>query len=62
MGYELYRQLANQRPRRRKVKGGTDCIDLEEEDRNKLTLDGKLSKNCCSNKIFKIFKIFKAII
>ena len=43
MGYELYRQLANQRPRRRKVKGGLDCIDLEEEDKNKLTLDGKLS-------------------
>ena len=43
MGYELYRQLGNQRQRRRKGKGGAECIDLEEEDKNKLTLNGELN-------------------
>ena len=36
MGYELYRQLANKRQKRRK---GT--LDLEEEDRNKSVLKGE---------------------
>ena len=40
MGYELYRQLANRKPRRRKQKG-PECIDIEEEDRNKNILNGK---------------------
>ena len=44
MGYELYRQLANRKPRkqRRKKKDmGPECIDIEEEDKNKCILDGK---------------------
>jgi hypothetical protein len=40
MGYELYRQLANRKPRKRKPKG-PECIDIEEEDRNKNMLNGK---------------------
>jgi len=40
MGYELYRQLANKKPRKRKVKGnGMECIDLEEEDKNRIILN-----------------------
>lgn len=40
MGYELYRQLANKKPRKRKVKGnGMECIDLEEEDKNRVILN-----------------------
>lgn len=42
MGYELYRQLANKRPRKRKKKvKGPECIDLEAEDQTKLLLDGR---------------------
>jgi RAD54-like protein 2 len=46
MGYELYRQLANKKPRKpRKKKGsaatidGPECVDVEEEDRTKTLLD-----------------------
>jgi len=36
MGYELYRQLANKKPRKRKQKpNGFECIDLEEEHKNR---------------------------
>jgi len=36
MGYELYRQLANKKPRKKKPKGnGFDYIDIEEEDKNR---------------------------
>jgi RAD54-like protein 2 len=36
MGYELYRQLANKKPRKKKQKGhGFECIDIEEEDKNR---------------------------
>ena len=44
MGYELYRQLANRKPRkqrRKKKDTGPECIDIEEEDKNKSILDGK---------------------
>ena len=42
MGYELYRQLANKKPRKRKAKkkaAGPECIDIEEEDKTKCLLD-----------------------
>ena len=42
MGYELYRQLANKRQKRRKGKGA-ECVDVEEEVRNKYILNGKNS-------------------
>ncbi len=43
MGYELYRQLATKKPRKKKhkPKNGPECIDLEVEDRNKALLDGE---------------------
>ena len=41
-GYELYRQLANKRQKRRKGKGA-ECVDVEEEVRNKYILNGKNS-------------------
>ena len=42
MGYELYRQLANKKPRKkRKKKNEPVCIDIEEEDTNKTLLDGE---------------------
>jgi len=36
MGYELYRQLANKKPRKKKQKANNfECIDIEEEDKNR---------------------------
>merc|ERR1712180_293500 len=43
MGYELYRQLANRRQRRRRGKRGPQCVDIEEEDRNKKILNDVIS-------------------
>jgi len=37
MGYELYRQLANKKPKKKKTQG-LECIDLEEEDRTRSIL------------------------
>uniref|UniRef100_A0A0K2TD83 Helicase ARIP4like [Pundamilia nyererei] n=1 Tax=Lepeophtheirus salmonis TaxID=72036 RepID=A0A0K2TD83_LEPSM len=39
MGYELYRQLANKKPRKKRKRKGPECIDIEEEDKEKVTLD-----------------------
>merc|ERR1719300_1140209 len=41
MGYELYRQLANKKPRKKKQKqqNGVSLVDLEEEDKNRLILN-----------------------
>jgi len=40
MGYELYRQLANKKPRKKRQKKHEPvCIDIEEEDTNKTLLD-----------------------
>ena len=42
MGYELYRQLNNRKRRRcRGKQAASACIDLEQEDREKLVLDGE---------------------
>jgi len=36
MGYELYRQLANKKPRKKRQKANSfECVDLEEEDKNR---------------------------
>jgi len=36
MGYELYRQLANKKPRKKKQKpNGVEYVDIEEEDKNR---------------------------
>lgn len=50
MGYELYRQLANKKPsKKKKTKKqrpvGPECIDIEEEDREKSLLDGAKNNN-----------------
>lgn len=47
MGYELYRQLAMKKPKKpkKKKKKGEDSqevVDIEEEDKNKEILDGKI--------------------
>jgi len=51
MGYELYRQLANKKPRRPRKKKGpvvndnrSECADIEGNDRTKILLDRKLFK------------------
>ena len=46
MGYELYRQLANKKPRKKRQKKHEPvCIDIEEEDTNKTLLDGECEAN-----------------
>ena len=42
MGYELYRQLANRRHRRKRQKAH-DQFDQEEDDQSKHILEGKQS-------------------
>ncbi len=43
MGYELYRQLANKKTRKKKKrKNEPEYIDIEEEDKTKSILDGQL--------------------
>ena len=42
MGYELYRQLANKKPRKKRQKANSfECVDLEEEDKNRGLLNGE---------------------
>ena len=55
MGYELYRQLANKKPRKKKQRpSGLEYIDIEEEDKNRGLLNGKftfkVSKPCLQNR------------
>ena len=40
-GYELYRQLANKKPKKKKGRG-FECVDLEEEEKTRRLLSGKI--------------------
>ena len=43
MGYELYRQLANKKPRKKKQKadGGGESVDTDEEEKDRGLLNGR---------------------